>query len=66
MVGSSCLESWEYRGRGHLSGGFLVLGGSIISLCSSEKLLHHSILLILLFILFFNNIIIYEVSTLNQ
>ncbi|CAI9551455.1 unnamed protein product, partial [Staurois parvus] len=27
----------EYRGRGHLSGGFLVLGGSIISLCPSEN-----------------------------
>ncbi|CAI9618282.1 unnamed protein product, partial [Staurois parvus] len=35
--------------------GFLVLGGSIISLCPSEKLLHHSILLILLFILFFKH-----------
>ncbi|CAI9537101.1 unnamed protein product, partial [Staurois parvus] len=64
----SCVESREYRGRGHLSGGFLVLGGSIISLCPSEKLLlHHSILLILLFILFFNiNIIIPEDSTLKD
>ncbi|CAI9535754.1 unnamed protein product, partial [Staurois parvus] len=33
----SCVESREYRGRGHLSGGFLVLGGSIISLCPSEN-----------------------------
>ncbi|CAI9554176.1 unnamed protein product, partial [Staurois parvus] len=63
----SCVESREYRGRGHLSGGFLVLGGSIISLCPSENSLHHSILLILLFILFFNiNIIIPEDSTLKD
>ncbi|CAI9537849.1 unnamed protein product, partial [Staurois parvus] len=33
----SFVESREYRGRGHLSGGFLVLGVSIISLCPSEN-----------------------------